>query len=40
LTEAQELIRLAESIFVDLKSPMAAQARKDRERPEMKASNS
>lgn len=39
LNSAQELIRSAESIFVDLKSPMADQARKDRERLEMKASS-
>ena len=39
LNRALELIRLAESIFVDLKSPMAAQAWKDRERLEMKATS-
>jgi len=37
MNSALELIRLAESIFVDLKSPMAAQAQNDRERLEMKS---
>ena len=36
MDKALKLIRLAESLFMELNSPMAAHARKDRERLERK----
>jgi hypothetical protein len=36
LDKATELIKQAETIFLELKSPMAAKAKNDRERQERK----